>query len=252
MQKYMYTMLANQIQHYLKYRHITHSGCTGTCIPHQLCTHAPSAVDAPHISSPSTPCSTSPWSNTRMPHQHHTHSPSAPHTHIHLHTPNNLTVSSLHWDLGSTNITCNYIFVTFDSFLLFFSHIWWFYYHIKQYQHYIWQYFCHIWLYSYFFLAFNDTIFKFCNTKITCNCTFVTFSSSIFFLANDGSIVTLNSTNITFEHNFLTFGCTLIFFLTFDSVVLILCSTNIICNCTFVTFSAPLISLSYWMVPLSH
>ena len=144
-------MLANQIQHYLKYRHITHSGCTGTCTPHQLCTHAPSAVDAPHISSPSTPCSTSPLSNTRMPHQHHTHSPSAPHTHIHLHTPNNLTVSSLHWDLGSTNITCNYIFVTFEvSF--------------------------------FFFLTFDGSIITLNSTNITYDNTFATFGCThIFF-----------------------------------------------------------------------
>ena len=81
-------MPPNQIQHYLKHIHIIHSGCIGTCTPHQLHTHAPSAADAPHISSPCTPCSTSPCNNTHMPHQHHTRSLSAPHTHIHLHTPN--------------------------------------------------------------------------------------------------------------------------------------------------------------------
>ena len=81
-------MLANQIQHYLKHKHIIHSGCTVTYTPHQLHTHAPSTADAPHISSPRTPCNTSPCSNTCMPHQHHMHSLSAPHTHIHLHTPN--------------------------------------------------------------------------------------------------------------------------------------------------------------------
>ena len=121
--KIQYTIPANQIQHYLKHRHITHLGCTGICTPHQLCTHAPSAADTPHISSPSSPYSTSLCSNTRIPHQHHTHSPSAPHTHIHLRTPNNLTVPSLHWNLDSTNITCNHIFVTFDSSLILFSHI---------------------------------------------------------------------------------------------------------------------------------
>ena len=81
-------MPANQIQHYLKHKHIIHSGCTVTYTPHQLHTHAPSIADAPHISSPRTPCNTSPCSNTCMPHQHHMHSLSAPHTHIHLHTPN--------------------------------------------------------------------------------------------------------------------------------------------------------------------
>ena len=50
--------------------------------------HAPSTADAPHISSPHTPCSTSLCNNTRTHHQHHMHSLSAPHTHIHLHTPN--------------------------------------------------------------------------------------------------------------------------------------------------------------------
>ena len=86
-------MPANYIQHYLKHRHIIHSGCTGTCTPHQLHTHTPSAADAPHIRSPHTPCSTSPCSNTHIAHQHHTHSSSAPHTHIHLHTFNNLVYS---------------------------------------------------------------------------------------------------------------------------------------------------------------
>ena len=41
------------------------------------------STDAPHINSPCISCS-----NRRMPHQHHMHSLSAPHTHIHLHTPN--------------------------------------------------------------------------------------------------------------------------------------------------------------------
>ena len=54
-------------------------------MPHQQ--HMP-----PHISSLSTPCSTTPCRNSCMPHQHHMHCPLAPHAHIQLDTPNNQLV----------------------------------------------------------------------------------------------------------------------------------------------------------------
>ena len=53
-----------------------------------------------------------------------------------------------------------------------------------------------------------------------------------FSLANDGSVVTLGNTNITCDCTFVTFGSSIILFLTFYGTSLTLHSTNITC-CTF-------------------
>ena len=64
-------MPANQIQHYLKYRHIIHSACTGTCTSHQQQTHLTSATH------PATPHHVAIHacliSTTHTPYQHPTH-----------------------------------------------------------------------------------------------------------------------------------------------------------------------------------
>ena len=57
-----------------------------------------------------------------------------------------LTFDGIIFTLCSTNITCDYTFVTFGSCLIF-SHIWWYHPHVMQCQYDMWLYLCHIRLY---------------------------------------------------------------------------------------------------------
>ena len=97
----------------------------------------------------------------------------------------------------------------------------------------------------FFIFTFNGTIFKLCNTKTTCDCTFVTF---------DGSIFLFSQMMILLSHQAVptSYLTVIFFFLTFDGAILTLYNTNIKCDCTFVTFGGSLFFSSHLMVKVSH
>ena len=75
----------------------------------------------------------------------------------------------------------------------------------------------------------------------------------LFFLTYDNTILRLCNTNVTCDYTFVTFGDSLLFFfLTFDGTILTLYNTNITCDCTFVTFGSSFIFFSHLVVPSSH
>ena len=123
--------------------------------------------------------------------------------------------------LCSTNITCDYTFVTFGSSLI-------------------------------FFFIFDGIILTLCSINITCDCIFVTFNGFLFcffshFMVPSSHYV-IPKSHVTI---FLSHSVVPLFFLTFDGTILTLCSTNITCDCIFVTFGNSLI-LFYFHILWYH
>ena len=154
--------------------------------------------------------------------------------------------------LRSTNIICNYTFVTFDGSFI-------------------------------FFLIFYGTILTLRSTKITCDCIFVTFGSSFIFFSHlmvPSSHCTVSTLHVTiflshsmvplffshiwwyypqiaqYQHHMWLYFCHIrwfiYFFLTFYGTILTLRSTKITCDCVFVTFGSSFIFFSHLMVLSSY
>ena len=106
--------------------------------------------------------------------------------------PNNrqAAISSYHFfifdgtilTLCNTNITCDYIFVTFRGSLIFFSHLIVLSSYCAVPTSHVTVLLSHLMVPLFFFLTFDCTIPTVCSTNFTCDYTFLTFGSSIFFL----------------------------------------------------------------------
>ena len=111
----------------------------------------------------------------------------------------------------------------------------------------------------FFFLIFDGTILILCSTNITCDCTFVTFYSSLICLSHLMVLSSYCAIPTSHETALLSYLVIPLFFLTFDGTILTICSTNIIYNCIYVTFGGSLIFFlhlimlfSYCVVLTSH
>ena len=93
----------------------------------------------------------------------------------------NITFDGTILILFNTNITCDCIFVIFDGSLLFFSYSMVSFLYCAVPTSHVTVFFHIQWFSLFFFLTFNGTILTLCSTNITCDCTFVTFGSSLIF-----------------------------------------------------------------------
>ena len=117
-----------------------------------------------------------------------------------------LTFEGIILTLYSTNFTCDCTFITFCNSLIF-SHIRWYHPQIVQYQHHMWLYFCYIRWFPFFFLTFDNTILILYSTNISCDCIPYFFSH---LMIRSSHCAVLTSHVIVL---FVIFGGSLIFFL---------------------------------------